>query len=186
MQSKFLVERWQTPEGDYVRGELPVWVQGHYGPRLQAALLYLHHHGRMTQPLLREMLLECRIDISVGQIDALLTATPEGFFQEKQEVLQAGLEVSAAITVDDTGARHQGKNGHTTHIGNDFFAWFESTEQKSRANFLRLLQAGREDARLTGEALDDMKQQGLPETPRRALAEHPVRYFRNDGEWRAH
>jgi hypothetical protein len=140
----------------------------------------------MTQPLLRDMLGEFGIDISVGQIDALLTGDHEGFHEEKAALLRAGLEASTAITVDDTGARHQGRNGYATQIGNDFFAWFESTEQKSRVNFLRLLQAGREDAWLTGDALAYMEQQGLPEAVRRALAEHQVRYFGNETEWQAH
>lgn len=72
--------------------------------------------------------------------------------------LQTRLAVLSAITANDAGARHRGKNGYTTHSGNDFFAWFESTEQKNRVNFLRLLRAGRSDAWLI-EAL------------RRALAE---------------
>jgi hypothetical protein len=33
--------------------------------------------------------------------------------------------------VDDTGARHKGKNGYCTHIGNEWFAWFESTRVPS-------------------------------------------------------
>jgi hypothetical protein len=64
--TRHLVECWQTPEGRYLRGELPEGVDGHHGPKLKAALLYLRHHGRMTQPLLREMLGECGIDISAG------------------------------------------------------------------------------------------------------------------------
>lgn len=186
LNTRFLVECWQTPEGDYVRGELPEWVQGHFGPQLKAALLYLHHHGRMTQPLLKEMLGEIEIDISAGQIDALLAHGQEAFSQEKAALLQAGLEVSSAITVDDTGVRHQGKNGYTTHIGNDFFAWFGSTEQKSRVNFLRLLRAGRTDIRLTGDALEYMEQQGLPEALRCALAGSGVRHFIDDAAWQAH
>ncbi|HIG39727.1 MAG: hypothetical protein ABGY96_11595 [bacterium] len=46
------------------------------------------------------------------------------------------------MTVDDSGARHQGKNGFVTHIGNDWFGWFQSTDSKSRVNFLELLRAG--------------------------------------------
>jgi hypothetical protein len=184
--TRFLVECWQTPEGEYLRGDLPEWVQGHFGPRLKAAVLYLHHHGRMTQPLLREMLGECGIDISAGQIDALLAHGHEGFLQEKTALLQAGLEASSSVTVDDTGARHKGKNGYTTHIGNDFFAWFGSTDQKSRVNFLRLLRAGRTDVRLTEGAFDYMKQQGLPEALRRALAGSPVFHFDDDAAWQAH
>jgi hypothetical protein len=31
--------------------------------------------------------------------------------------------------VDDSCARHQGNNGFVTHIGNDLFGWFQSTEK---------------------------------------------------------
>ncbi len=104
--TRFLVECWQTPEGEYRRGEVPAWVDGHFGPQVKATLLYLHHHGRMTQPLLKDMLNERGIDISTGQIDALLSYGQEGFLREKTALLQAGLAVSSANTVDDTGVRH--------------------------------------------------------------------------------
>lgn len=184
--TRFLVECWQTPEGEYLRGELPEWVDGHFGSKVKATVLYLHHHGRMTQPLLKEMLNECGIDISTGQIDALLGYGRDGFLQEKTALLQAGLEVSSAVTVDDTGARHQGKNGYTTQIGNDFFAWFETTDQKSRVNFLRLLQAGRKELRLTEDAFGYMAQQNLSAAVRTALAEHPARLFEDEAAWQAH
>ena len=69
----------------------------------------------------------------------LLTENHEGFHQEKAEVLQAGLQSSDYVGVDDTGARHQGKNGYCTALGNEFFAYFESTDSKSRLNFLKVL-----------------------------------------------
>ena len=43
------------------------------------------------------------------------------------------------------GARHKGKNGYVTHIGNEFFAWFKSKKSKSRINFLELLLANHGD-----------------------------------------
>jgi hypothetical protein len=49
-----------------------------------------------------------------------------------------------------------------TQIGNDFFAWFQSTGSKSRINFLELLRAGNTDYSLTDAALFYMKQQQLP------------------------
>ena len=54
-------------------------------------------------------------------------------------MLLAGLAVSSYVQVDDTGAKHQGHNGFCTHIGNDLFAYFESTDSKSRQNFLEVL-----------------------------------------------
>ena len=46
------------------------------------------------------------------------------------------------MTVDDTAARHAGRDEYTTHIGNDRFAWFATQPSKSRLNFLDLLRAG--------------------------------------------
>src|SRR5208337_5167951 len=87
----------------------------------------------------------------------------ELFHQEKDEILRVGLKVSGHVNVDDTGARHQGRNGYCTHIGNEFFASFTSTPSKSRINFLRLLQAPREDHVLSGDALFAMECYGLPQ-----------------------
>jgi hypothetical protein len=42
--------------------------------------------------------------------------------RESRDVLRAGLAPADWITVDDTGARHQAKNGFCTNIGNDQFA----------------------------------------------------------------
>ena len=129
----YRLEVWQTPEGEWLCGELPASVQGsHFGAGLRAYVLYQYHQCHVTQPLLREQLLEWGIEVSVGQIDARLSGRNEVFFGEKDQLLEVGFEVSSFITVDDSGARHQGRNGYVTHIGHDFFAWFSSTESKSR------------------------------------------------------
>jgi hypothetical protein len=76
-------------------------------------------------------------------------------------VLITGLEVSRSITVDDSGARHKGRNGYVTQIGN---AWFASTASKSRINFLELLHAGNLCYNLNDHTLDYLIEQGLPQT----------------------
>jgi hypothetical protein len=78
----------------------------------------------VTQPLILEQLRELGSDISAGQVNRIITEGHDDFHAEKDEILRAGLEVSGHIHVDDTGARHKGKNGYCTHIGNDLFAWF--------------------------------------------------------------
>ncbi len=75
------------------------------------------------------------MDISSGQLNRILTEEKDIFHKEKNEILSIGLKVSDYINVDDTGARHNRKNGYCTHIGNKLFAWFESTDSKSRINF---------------------------------------------------
>lgn len=82
------------------------------------------------------------IVISKRQIVRLLIAGKQSFLDEARAVLRAGLTNAAWITVDDTGARHKGKNGFRTQIGNAHFTWFGTTGSKSRLNFLELLRTG--------------------------------------------
>lgn len=134
---------WQTPEGEWLRGQLPDYQQGNdFGPILRQFIIYQHHHCQVTQPLIHEQLREIGVDISAGQIDALLTRHSDDFIDEANAVLRTGLQYSDYINVDDSGARHQGKNGYVTHIGNEAFAWFSTTFSKSRINFLELLHGG--------------------------------------------
>ena len=57
--------------------------------------------------------------------------------------------------MDDTGARHLGKNAYTTVIANPLFASFMTTESKSRVNFLKLLRAPHEEYVLIQQAVQE-------------------------------
>jgi Transposase IS66 family len=168
--TRYRLEVWETSEGRYLRGALPDHLRdSRFGSELRRFVLYQHHHCQVTQPLLHEQLREWDVDISVGQIDALLSQHNEAFFAEKDQILVTGLTVSRSITVDDSGARHKGKNGYVTQIGNDHFAWFASTHSKSRIHFLELLHAGRIRYDRNAHVLDYWVEQGLPQGPRQAL-----------------
>ncbi len=134
-------ERWETPDGQNRVAEFPAEVLpgSHFGPTLIGFILHQYHHQHVTQPLLWEQLDQLGIDISTGQLSRILTEGKDVFNQEKDELLPAGLEVSSYVQADDTGARHQGHNGFCTHIGNEWFAFFKSTDSKSRVNFLEVL-----------------------------------------------
>jgi hypothetical protein len=134
---------------------------GHFGANLIAYILDQYHQAQVTEPLLLEQLWEFGIDISAGQLHRILTENKEQFHQEKAELLATGLLVSSYIGTDDTGARHRGHNGYCTVIGNDLFAYFESTDSKSRLNFLQVLQGGRRDYALNEMALAYWKRQKL-------------------------
>ena len=141
--TRYRLESWLAREGAYLTGQLPASVQGHhFDPQLRSYVLHQHNHCHVTQPLLLEQLRQWGVDIPAGQINALLSADKALFHEEKDAILVAGLQVSRAITVDDSGARHQGKNGYVLHIGNELFGWFGSTASKSRINFLEQLHAG--------------------------------------------
>ena len=154
--------RWLTPDGRILSGQLPAGLAGrHYGPTLLSYILYQHHHCYVTQPLLLEQLREWGVHLSSGQLDNLLSKDKERFHAEKDDLLLAGLS-HGHVTVDDSGARHQGKNGYVTQIGNEFFAWFSSTQSKSRVNFLTLLQGEHVSYVINASALQYMRQQKLP------------------------
>jgi uncharacterized small protein (DUF1192 family) len=182
----YLLERWQTPDGRNIVGKLPSHVQGHFDVGLKAYILYQHNQCQVTQPLLLEQLQEWGIDISAGQLNRILTEQKDVFHNEKDEILLTGLKVSAYVHVDDTGARHNGKNGYCTHIGNEWFAWFQSTNSKSRINFLELLRTGQTDYVITEDALQYMDNQGLAKSILHSLNNHPKKEFTDLAEWNAH
>jgi len=184
--TRFRLERWQTPEGDFVLGKLPDEVVGkHYGAGLRSYVLYQYYQGHVTQPLILEQLLELGVEISAGQVNRIITEGKERFHEEKEEILRVGLKISSHINVDDTGARHKGENGYCTHIGNELFAWFQSTESKSRMNFLRLLRAGRSEYVINHHALDYMSVQKLPKVQLERLAACGQSIFEGEAKWKA-
>jgi hypothetical protein len=134
---------------------------------------------------LLEQLHELDIDISTGQLNNMLIENKEHFHQEKDRILAVGLQVSSYINVDDTGARHKGKNGYCTHIGNEYFSWFESTASKSRINFLKLMRAGHSDFAINMDAICYMQSNKLPQKPLEAIIENKGMIFANDAQWDA-
>ena len=181
---RYRLEHWVTPQNESVAGQLPDSLSNqHFGPQLISYILYQYHHCQTTQPLLLEQLREWGIDISSGQINQILLQGQDAFHAEKDDCLQAGLAASSYVTVDDSGARHQGKNGFVTHIGNHLFGWFQSTDSKSRINFLELLRAGKTDYYLSDAALDYMKKQSLPEKPFKQLSSLKGESFADKEAW---
>lgn len=179
-------ERWLTPEGCSVIAPLPAGVRGHFGAELRRFVLGQHHQGQVTVARLVEQLHAIGIDVSKRQVVRMLIDGQAVFLDEARNVLRAGLESAAWISVDDTGARHQGKNAVCTQIGNDHFAWFGTTGSKSRLNFLELLRAGHRDYRVNAEALAYMRERALAGPVIACLAAHADRHFADAPAWTAH
>jgi len=154
-------ERWVTPDGRTVIAPLPPGVSGHFGQELRRFVLAQYHRGQVTVPRLMAQLRAIGVSISKRQVVRLLIAGQEEFLAEADEVLRAGLQTASWVTVDDTGARHKGVNGVCTQIGNDDFAWFGTTNSKSRLNLLGLLRAGYTDYEVNDAALTYMRQRAL-------------------------
>jgi hypothetical protein len=182
--TRYLLETYETADGKYICSKLPDRLNGkHFSPELVGYILYQHHHCGVTQPLLLEQLREFGIDISKGTLNNILIEGKQDFHKEKDRILAAGLEVSSYINVDDTGARHEGKNGYCTHIGNESFSWFESTASKSRINFLKLLRAGNSDFVINMDAIFYMQSNKLPREPLEAIIENRDMIFADESQW---
>jgi hypothetical protein len=125
------------------------------------------------------------VSISKRQLVRLLNENQEAFIAEAQDVLRAGLETSSWVSVDDTGARHAGKNGFCTQIGNEWFTWFRTRSSKSRLNFLDLLRAGHTDYVLNDAAYAYMREHGLPAASIALLAAGPQTRFADQAAWQA-
>ena len=111
---EFRCERWVTSDGTLLTAPLPDGIEGHFGPELRRFILAQYHQGQVTVPRLVEILQALGIFISKRQLVRLLNQRQDRFLNEANAVLRAGLSSAAWITVDDTGARHQAKNGFCT------------------------------------------------------------------------
>jgi len=184
--TNFMRECWRTPDGKSVLAPLPPGIEGHFGPELRRFVLFLHHQGQVTTARLVALLHAIGVLISKREVVRLLIAGKQGFVDEARAVLRAGLTRARWITVDDTGARHEGKNGYCTQIGNDHFTYFATTESKSRLNFLEVLRAGYEDYVVNQAALTYMRGRALAGAVVARLSEHEDRVFADRAAWIAH
>lgn len=182
----YLRERWVTPDGRTILAALPQGIEGHFGPELRRFVLVQYHQGQSTMPRLLAFLRSVGVSISKRQLVRLLNENHERLIAESRDVLRAGLETSPWVTVDDTGARHAGKNGFCTQIGNEWFTWFRTRSSKSRMNFLDLLRAGHTDYVLNDAAYDYMRNQGLPAATIARLKAEPETQFSDQTAWQAH
>src|SRR5271170_5423524 len=184
--TNLLRERWRTPDGKTTTAPLPPGVEGHFGPELRRLVLALYHQGQVTAGRLVELLRGFGVLISKRQVVRLLIAGKQSFLDEARDVLRAGLTDAAWITVDDTGARHKGKNGFCTQIGNAHFTYFATTASKSRFNFLEVLRAGHDDYVVNQEALAYMRDRALAGPVIARLGEYPDLVFADRTAWNAH
>jgi hypothetical protein len=188
VNTKYERARYDLAEGGSVLAPFPAGVLpvagGHFGAGLVVYILDQYHQAGVTEPLLLAQLWEYGIDISAGQLHRILTENKAPFHQEKAEVLAVGLAESSFIGTDDTGARHQGKNGYCTVICNDLFAYFESTASKSRLNFLQVLQGTQRDYAINETTRAYWERQKLSAALLAQLTEGPQE-FAGEAAWQA-
>lgn len=184
--TRYRRERWLTPSGKTILAPLPGGIHGHFGARLKCFVLTQYHKCRVTVGCLLDLLHDIGVAISKRQLMRFLIKGHGPFLEEAREVLRSGLETASWITVDDTGARHLGRNAVCTHIGNDHFAWFATTFSKSRLNFLQLLATGDERHLINEAAIAYMRGRNLSDKVIGRLAGHEHTCLADAAAWTEH
>jgi hypothetical protein len=177
--------RWRTPDGETLVAPLPAGVHGGFGPNLRRFLLAAHFQGQVTTERLSALLAGIGVEISKRQVVRLISADLDAFATEDRTVLEAGLATARWITVDDTGARHAGRDAYTTQIGDDRFTAFRTASARSRLAFLDLLRAGAPQYVVNDEALAMMRRMNLAGSFLERLAAEPG-VFADEAAWHAH
>ncbi len=140
-------------EKHFFRGALPAGCdQGDFGADLRALILSLKYCGGMSEPKIRELLLNFEVQISAGSVSNILTKTANAFEQEFNEIVHVLASASTPYQqTDDTSARVEGQFWHTHILCNPFYAAYFTRAHKDRLTVLEVLQnIGPQN---TGEAL---------------------------------
>lgn len=124
------------------------------------------------------------INISVGEIENILRDAAEQFKSEKEDILHAGMRCSSYFQTDDTGARHAGKNGFCTVVGNDLFAYYASTASKSRINFLKILQGKNTDFVINESTVEYCKLHKFKDKLFEFVQQNKNKIVNSDDEWK--
>ena len=168
---------YRLPDDSLRVAVLPPEVRGHFGIGLKQFILYQVHQTHVSQARLLEQLHEYGLDISAGQVNEILLHGHEALHAEKDALLPAAREISDVLHTDDTSARHDGQNAVCTHIGNELFASFHTTDSKSRLNFLRLLCQPEERYSLNEEMRMSLEFLGAPKKLLHRVAKYPDMTF---------
>lgn len=179
-------ERWETATGERIVAPLPPGIMGGFGPEVRRFIAAGHFQGQVTAERLTALLNGMGLQISKRQVVRLLSKGLEALAAEDQAVFRTGLETARWISVDDTSARHAGKNGYVTQMGDNRFTIFRTAMSKSRRSFLALLQAGRTDYVVNDEAIAMLHRMDMAAPLVLLLEEHPTRRFAHEAAWRGH
>jgi hypothetical protein len=118
---------------------LPEGYSGEYGPNVKTLCVMFAHLCHMSEPKIGESFANMGIRISAGQISHLLTEGHETFHQEKEEIVEAGLNSSPWQHIDDTGTRVDGVNWHCQVLCNPLYTAYFTTERKDRLTVIDVL-----------------------------------------------
>ena len=140
---------------------LPKGYYGQFGPNVRTLVITLHEEGKMTEPAIERFLKIIGIQISSSTISRMITDNHGPFHQEKDDIVDAGIESKSCKHMDDTGCKVNGKSCYTHILCNPLFTAFFTRPKKDRLTILEILCRGELRFLLNQTACDLMRELGL-------------------------
>jgi len=176
-----LLERFYSPSlKKTFEAKLQKDMQGtSFGSRLKAFAITLHNLGRVTENKIQKILESIGVIISEGTIsNIMIEEKRDEFTAEKNAIFNAGMENADYFQIDDTGARHAGKNHYLDVVCNDQFSSFFIIDGKSKDD-LRPIFGLKEGEQIDKPMISDAAQQFHSISSKQGLCWiHEIRHYR--------
>jgi hypothetical protein len=173
---KFERETYYSPSlNKTFMADLPAGYDGEFGPGIKTLVLSLYHNSNMTQPGILDFLQTTGVIISAATVSRILTDDHDVFHQEKEDIVDAGLQ-SAYQHIDDTTGRVDGKAHYVHILSNPLYTAFFTRARKDRLTLLEILCRGDLKFLFNQETSELMVAMGLPKTHINRL-----RHYKIDG-----
>ena len=161
---------------------VPAGYEGQFGPGVKALALTLAYESGLSEPKIRALFDLAGLQMSVGQLSALLTRQYALFHAERQAILEAGLRSSPWQHIDTTTTRIAGTNHHCHVLCNPLYTVYTTVPQRDRLHALDVLRGGAPRTfHLDVSAVNLMCLMGVPARDQRKLAGLPQAQEFNEG-----
>ena len=144
-------------------GNVPDGYEGEFGPGIKTYIINSYHNSKMSHSAIVESLKTYGIEIAASTVSLILTDNQEAFHQEKQDIVEAGLESGLPQQMDDTSGRFKGKNWFVHILCNALYTAFFSRPNKTRLTILEILAGSRLSFKFNETAYALMEQMKLPD-----------------------
>jgi hypothetical protein len=135
-----VAQYYSKSENMYYSASLPPGYCGEFGAELRTVLQTLHNVCDVTEGSLMKLLESTGVQISSGSINNILLSQSGPMQQEKEDILQAGLENSPYVGLDGTKSFERGKRLSTQIICGEHFTVYSTQPGKSRLDILCAVQ----------------------------------------------
>jgi len=163
---------YKLPDGTTIVGKIPDGYEGKFGPNIRAFVITCHHEHRMSLSSILNLLTTLGILICEATISRMLTVDNEVFHQEKEDIVDAGLESEDVKQMDDTGGRVKGKNRFVHILCGKWFTSYFTRKKKDRLTILEIVARDALSFQFDEAAYDMMSLMGVRKKHMMSLQRH--------------